>query len=207
MKNDLHINLLKRNEMRYQGVVSPRFIVLSAVGVVAGLLAIFLSLYAMRMMLLKQDLKERELRWMEIRRDYEAIQKKQAELNDTRDLVQQFEKWSAGGFHWYRFLHKFQAGVPETVRLLSMTLYIKEAKTNLYEMRIAGRAQGERAEAVVINWRSAMLADPDLSQVFDTLELLSMRRDAQRAEATEVRSFELRAEGVPGKNEEAADGR
>jgi len=200
--NELRVNLLRKAEMRYQGAVSPRFVILSAVGTVAGVLVLLLSLAAMRGMLLREELKRGESRWNALQSEFSRIKKQELQLKESRELLEQFRKWDTGAFKWHLFFHEFQRTVPETVRLRSLALYIKNPAENRYELLLNGESHGERAESAVIEWRKNLLENPAVSCVLSAVDLMSLRREAAANGGT-VRSFQLKAGGVPGRQPES----
>jgi hypothetical protein len=152
-------------------------------------------------MLLREELKRGESRWNVLQPEFSRIKKQDLQLKESRELLEQFKKWDTGAFKWHLFFHELQRTVPETVRLRSLALYIKNPAENRYELLFNGESHGERAEGAVIEWRRTLLGNPAVNCVLSTVDLMSLRREPA-ADGGTVRSFQLKAGGIPGRQPE-----
>ena len=199
------VNLLKKNEIRYQGVVSWNFILLCGIGTPVLLALLSIGLCFIRSVSTKSELKSSHTLW----ENYEprlAVHKKGNQcLVTNQKILDLFEDWERSTVSFVTLLDDVQAVVPDAVQFTRMSirsdesgsLYKTEGELRLdYSMIIEGIAQGAQAENQVISFQKDLLTCKEVGAVFDSLKLASLRKKNGCARREHERiSFDWRVTG------------
>ncbi|MFC1467381.1 hypothetical protein ACFLQY_01625 [Verrucomicrobiota bacterium] len=196
MKN-VRINLIKRTEVRYQGIVSPKFLVVTFG---SGLLASLLFMIAIRGIQYKyrkKDIVSASERWSIVEPRYEALKGARVELVHQKKMLEGLRKRREHVSRWTDFLRTLQRTAPANIQLgrLQLSRQVKLDGAELCRLSIKGWSQGDDAESVVIGWRKELLGDPVYTSLFDTLDLGHLRLFGKLQDGGVVRrSFEFQGE-------------
>jgi hypothetical protein len=194
------VNLLERDERRYQGVVSHRMILLSIaiIPTVVSLLFFMIGLVAY---------KEAHSNWGEVKKEWTTVKPqfdrfRQAlkAQNEARRALALMKGWRDAGVDFSTLLLDIQKKVPPTIQLKSLEFAGKsgdepfsdpDACSVNYEMEIHGISVGDRAEASVIGFRRDLMAeDSAVASVFHSIKLSSMRKKPA-GDGESIREFSI----------------
>jgi hypothetical protein len=191
------VNLLRPDEMRYQGPVSREFIRQAAVGGVCALLLLMVVLSVFRHRSIRHNLVLLQESWSEMSPRYEQVRSMQAALGSLQQVEAELQAWNASRIEWGTLLTDLQQIVPAEIQLTRLSV---RGETGLLEtpastgspkagapppllarrfnFRIDGRAPGAMAEEVVVRFARTMRDTPAFKEVLDTVRLQGLQRAA-----------------------------
>ncbi len=183
------VNLLKKSEQRYQGVVSRRFllvcIVVTPILFITSLSGIKLVQYTSVQSSLKSS---REL-WVGLEPRLEQYKDERRSLVANQRALELIAGWQGTQVPISELLTEIQGSVPATVQLtrlsirseLGTSVYAKPTDFSKdYTLMVQGGAQGEQAEDVVIALLKDLLKTERMGTVFKSVKLGSMRKRVGR---------------------------
>ena len=200
------VNLLKKNELRYQGVVSFNFILLCGIGTPVLLILFAIGLYFVHTLSIKSELKSSHALWAGMEPRLEAHKKENLGWVTNRKILDLFEGWKASKVSFVTLLDEVQEVVPDTVQFTRMSVRTGESRPLYktakelqldYSMIIEGNAQGAQAENQVIDFQKDLLACKEIGVAFDSLKLASLRKSTD-AQGASMREFRLIGESQEG---------
>jgi len=199
--NYTRVNLLKKSERRYQGAVSKRFILLSLViapVLVVGVLGMIKTIQYRSMH--SNLISNREI-WQDLEPRLSLYKDEMKGLQANQNLMAYFENWEQSQASMKGLLEDVQQTVPADIQFKRMSirnnkelsLFKKPEEAILdYEMVIDGVSQGANSEYNVIELRKNLLQSDTVTDVFDSINLASMRK---RPGTTDLNLREFRLEG------------
>lgn len=195
------VNLLKKNEQRYQGAVSQKFILIGAVAAPILLIALISGVQMIQFRLVKSKLQSSHEIWKELEPRLTLYTGERRGLETSRKALGLFEGWNNSQTSFVKLLNDIQEVVPENIQFTrlsvrsqpSASLYTdaKEMKLD-FSLVVEGNSQGARAENHVMGLRKDLLTCEQVGCIFDSLELASMRK---RESATGKSICDFRFEG------------
>ncbi|MEN7972990.1 MAG: hypothetical protein ABFR47_04055 [Verrucomicrobiota bacterium] len=184
------VNLLKRSERRYQGVVSRKFM---QVGIVVSsilFLSLFVGLRLVQYAGLQSNLRGSRIVWESLEPRLAVAKEQQRVLATNRQVLELLDAWRKSQVPMEGLLLDIQEAIPENVQLMRISLR-SNAKNSIarnadelklgYSLTLQGVSQGEQAENAVINLRKGLQERDHLSTFFDSLKLVSMRKRQGRS--------------------------
>ncbi len=179
------VNLLKKSEQRYQGVVSRRFllvcIVVTPILFITSLSGIKLVQYSSVQSSLKSN---REI-WVSLEPRLEQYKEERSSLMANKRALELIAGWQGTQVPISELLTEIQGSIPESVQLTRLSIrsepgtpvYTKSADFSKdYTFVVQGSAQGERAEDVVIALLKDLLKTERMGAVFKSVKLGPMRK-------------------------------
>lgn len=190
----VRINLIARSELRYQGAVSPKFLVITLGSALIAALLLLLVVRSVQYVYRNRNLTAAREVWSGMAPRYQSLQETRAALARQQSLLRALKERQEGTVRWADFLLSLQLTVPEKMSLSQLQLSVMGSGQG-QQISIRGQSQGDDAEAVVIAWRKMLLETPDYLTHFDSLELKYLRSSGRKNEGTELRrDFELSGE-------------
>lgn len=193
------VNLLRRDEMRYQGAVSRKFILLGLCVVPFLFVVVILGVQLLQKADALRSLKRANARWSEIEPQLVAYRKADRLLKDNKKILELLDGWNASKVPFAELMLDIQPLVPASIQLTHLSIqntlppgeYSKVDELGLkFEVSIKGYSHGQQAEYSVIDFRKKLLASDKMAQVAETIMLSSIRkRDANGGDV--IREFAL----------------
>ena len=200
------VNLLKKDEQRYQGAVSQRFILVTMVVAPILFIAILSGIKLIQYGGVQSNLKSSREIWMNLEPRLERFKVQQQQLNDNKKVLDIIQAWKDSQISVDGLLLDIQQAIPSQIQLTRVSIH-SDIKTSVYHnaselgldyrLTLQGVSQGEQAEDEVISLRKDLLKKEHISVAFESLKLASMRkRDGQNGES--FREFSLEGVGSQG---------
>jgi hypothetical protein len=202
--NYQRVNLLKKSEQRYQGVVSRRFILVSIVATPLLLIAIFSGIKLIQYTGVQSELKASREIWKTLEPKLALFNDTRKGLIDHRQILSLFSGWQASQAPVLELLNGIQDSVPDNLQFtrlalrsdVTRSLYKSNDDMALnYKLIIEGLSKGDMAEADVIQLQRELLACEVVESTFDSIKLTAMRK---RQNANRIATREFRLEGSTG---------
>lgn len=200
------VNLLRKDEQRYQGIVSRGFILFCGIGAPALVLLLVAVLGFAYHAGIKAEIASNQVFWESLEPRVKAHAQSTQGLATNKKVLDLFTGWESSQASFYKLLDDVQGAVPETVQFTrlavrtgeSKSIYKTPAELQLaYNLIIEGVAEGAQAENEVIALQRDLLACEQIGNTFNTLKLDSMKkRSAGAGESS--REFRLVGEAGEG---------
>ncbi|MCC7300795.1 MAG: hypothetical protein IT583_06925 [Verrucomicrobia bacterium] len=175
----LQVNLLKKIERRYQGIVSMKVIVLGSVCVLAGTTILVFSLTGISRMTLKANLDRARREWTILEPQAAVVRKEQAAIAANAKMRTDLETWAKGDHpSMFSILRSVQRQVPPQMALENLFAGQENdlvAGTSQYILRFSGRAQGE---LTAVEAKRQINTDAGLRRFCGEIKLVSSQRAA-----------------------------
>ena len=201
------VNLLKKNEQRYQGTVSRRFMFVSIVVTPILFIAILSGVKLIQYGGVQADLRATRDIWDNLEPRLASSQDQQNGLKSNRKAISLINGWQDSQVSMEGLLLDIQKAIPENIQITRISIrsdvkgsiYRDVSELGLdYRLVLRGVSEGVQAEDAVINLRKDLLTREHLSATFDSIKLTSMRKRAERDGGT-MREFSL--EGLAAEGE------
>lgn len=179
------VNLLKKNERRYQGAVSHRFLTISLVVTPILLIAVLSGVKLIQYTGVQSTLRGSRSLWADLEPKLKQYKKENKGLAANRQAIELFEGWDASRGSFVKLLTDVQGAVPENIQFTRLSVraesgpsvYSEAEEMELnYALVIEGVAEGARAENHVIALRRDLLACEQIGSTFDSMKLASLRK-------------------------------
>lgn len=176
MKN-VRVDLIKRAEIRYQGVVSPRFLIVTMGSALIAALLLLVAVRGIQYHYRKKQIEAAQQVWLTIGPRYQALKKAREKLAHQNEILIALEERRQKALCWGDFLLMFQKSAPENIQLNQFQIFQRRERDGSAQsiFSVKGWSQGKDAEASVISWRKRLLLDPECGHYFDSLELVYLR--------------------------------
>lgn len=193
------VNLLRKSEQRYQGAVSRRFIMVSAVITPILLIAVLSGIKMVQYSNVQKELKANRVIWKDLEPKLKLFTEEHQSLNANRTILALFEGWKESELPFVVMLDQIQSAVPANVQFTRLSLkgevspgiYEKPEDMQLnYSLLIEGLSQGDRAEDDVWKFHRDLLGNDTVAHSFDTVDLADMRKQRSSA-GISVREFRI----------------
>ena len=193
------VNLIRKSERRYQGLVSRGFIITACTGIPTMVFALIFGLLYSQKMSVGAELQSARTMWKNYEPRLKEYRLEKAGLTTSGKIMGLFDGWVKSRHSFLDLLEEVQDGTPANVQYARLSIragsseaiYKTAEELKLkYDLVLSGVAQGEAAENEVIRLQKKLLAGQEVGSTFDTLKLASMRNSATAA-GTPVRQFSL----------------
>lgn len=193
----LQVNLLKKVERRYQGIVSMKVIALSSISLLAGITVLVFLLAGISRMTLSANLDRARREWARLDPQATVIRSGQAAITINRKTLSELESWSKGDhLSMFSILRAAQSQIPAQMSLETFYAGLEQAsdtETIYYTLRLNGRAQGE---LMAVEAKRQLNAEVGLRRFCGEVKLVSSQR-----ESGEVWIFSLEGRRLAGGGE------
>ncbi len=200
------VNLLRKNEQRYQGAVSRRFITVSAVVTPILLIAVLSGIKLVQYSGVQADLRASREIWRNLEPKLALYTEENRGLRNNRKVIELFDAWQASQVSFVDMLSEIQDVVPANIQftrfLLRADIAPKSYQTpdemqQTFHMQIDGSALGERAEESVWRFHKDLLAIKRVEEMFNSLDLADIRKRSN-ADGTSLSEFRVIGSNVEG---------
>jgi hypothetical protein len=202
--NYQRVNLLKKSEQRYQGIVSRRFILVSIVATPLMLIAILSGIKLIQYTGVQSELKASREIWKTLEPKLALFNEKKKGLADNRQILSLFDGWQASQAPIIDLLGGIQDSVPDNLQFTRLSLRSDLIRSSYesnddmalkYKLVIEGLSKGNMAESDVIQLQRDLLTCEVVESTFDSIKLTAMRK---RQNANRIAMREFRLEGSTG---------
>lgn len=199
--NYKRVNLLKKSEQRYQGMVSRRFVLVSMVATPILLIAALSGIKLVQYTGVQSELKASREIWKTLEPKLALFNEEKMGLADHRQILSLFEGWRASQAPVIELLEGIQDSVPDNIQFTRLSLRsdftraLYETADDMalnYKLVIEGLSQGDMAESDVIHLQRELLACEVVESAFESIKLTAMRK---RQDAKRITMREFRLEG------------
>ena len=143
----LQVNLLRKIERRYQGIVSMKVIALSSISLLAGITILVFLLAGISKMTLNANLDRARREWARLDPQAKVVRTSQTAIEANRKTLSELETWAKGDHpSMFSILHAAQGQIPAQMTLdhfYAGLEQISDTDPAYYTLRLNGRAQGE----------------------------------------------------------------
>ena len=175
----LQINLLRKTERRYQGIVSMKVMALGSVSVLAGTTILVFLLAGISKMTLNANLDRARSEWARIEPQAAVVRKAQAAIAANGKTLSDIESWSKGDhLSMFSILYAAQSRIPAQMALDNFYAGLEQASSTdpfYYVLRFSGRSQGE---LTAVEAKRLLNADADLRRFCGEVKLVSSQRES-----------------------------
>ncbi len=175
----LQVNLLKKTERRYQGIVSMKVMVMGSVGVLLGTTALVLSLAGISKATQNANLNRARREWDRLKPLAEVVKTDGAAATANQKTLDRINAWATGGSAaMYSVLREVQREIPDRVQLNSLQSGILEGDgkdPSFYILRLSGRALGE---LTAVNAKRNLNQNPVVHAFCGDVRLISSERES-----------------------------
>jgi hypothetical protein len=176
---NLQVNLLKKTERRYQGIVSMRVMALGSVSVLAGITILVFSLAGISKMTLNANLERARHEWTRLEPLAAVVRTGQAAVAANRKTLSDLDHWSQGGhFSMYGILRAVQSEIPAQMVIDHLYAGLEQAADNepaYYTLRFSGRARGE---LTAVDAKRQLNSSAELRRFCGETKLVSSQRES-----------------------------
>jgi len=178
---NLQINLLKKNERRYQGIVSMKVMVMGAIAVFGGILLLFFMLSGIAKVTVLANLDRTRKDWI-LQMPVSAIIRMQTEAAAlNRRTSASLDEWSERtGAPLHKIMRELQGSVPAQVQLSRVYAKIIEAGSSGQPecvLQLSGWAVGEGGDMLAVEFKRNLNNSKELRSFCDEVRLISSRRE------------------------------
>lgn len=175
----LQVNLLKKTERRYQGIVSMKVMVFCSVSVLAGVTILVFSLAGISKVTLSTNLDRARREWERLEPQAAAVRRVQAAAAANRKSLDVLDARIRGEqVLIHAVLLELQRNIPDRMELENLFAGLEQAgdKVPVYNvLRFSGRAQGE---LTAVDARRTLSANEVMNSFCGEVRLVSSRREA-----------------------------
>jgi hypothetical protein len=178
----LQVNLLKKAERRYQGIVSMKFMVLASVGVLVGITLLVFLLAGVSKMTLNANLDRARSEWKRLEPQAITVRIEQVAAAANRKTLGELNGWATGDHpSMSTILYAVQGRIPAQMALDHFFAGSEQAfggSSAVYTLRFSGRALGE---LTAVEAKRELNADADLRHFCGEIKLVSSQRESGEA--------------------------
>lgn len=175
----LQVDLLKKTERRYQGIVSMKVMIMGSVGVLAGTTILVLSLAGISRATQNANLKRAHREWDRLRPLAAAVRDNGVAAENNHKTIARMDVWAKGGSApMYTILRETQRDIPDRIQLNNLYAGILEGDAgspSYYVLRVSGRALGE---LVAVEAKRKLTSNKDVQAFCGDIRLVSSEREA-----------------------------
>jgi hypothetical protein len=200
------VNLLKKNEQRYQGAVSRRFMLVSIVVTPILFIAVISGVKLIQYTGVQANLRSSSEIWSDLKPRLSLYQDEQRGLNANLQALKLIDGWKNTQILQSRLLTEIQGSVPQNIQLKRLSIR-SELKTSVYftpeecaldyKLVVQGVSLGDRAEDSVIGLRKDLMTTELMKATFESVKLASMRKQVA-ADGQSMRDFKLEGSALDG---------
>lgn len=179
---NLQINLLKKNERRYQGIVSMKVMVMGAIAVFGGILLLFFVLAGIAKVTVLANLERTRREWTRQMPISSVIRMQTAAASANRRTLNSLDEWSERtGAPLHKIMRELQNSVPTQVQLSRVYAEITESGSSGQPecvLQLSGWAVGEGGDMLAVEFKRNLNYRKELRSFCDEVRLISSRRES-----------------------------
>lgn len=173
----LQVNLLKKTERRYQGIVSMKVMALGSVSLLAGITILVFSMAGISKMTLKSNLDRARREWGRLNPQAAVVRSLQTASAANRKVLSDLGSWAKDDQPaMFDILYALQSNIPAQMALENFYAGLEQASDTeaYYTLRFSGRAQGE---LTAVDARRRLNAHESLRRFCGEIKLVSSQRE------------------------------
>ena len=179
------VNLLKKSEKRYQGVVSHRFLLVSIIVTPILIITIFSGIKLIQYTSVRSSIKTNNEIWNGLKPRLALYKEEQRSLAANKRALVLIAKWKDEQVPLSQLLNEIQDSVPGGIQFTRLAIRGERNANSKsdpddftlnYSLTVQGLSMGERAEDAVIGLRKDLLRPDLMKAMFDSVELGYMRK-------------------------------
>lgn len=174
----LQVNLLKKAERRYQGIVSMKVMVLGSASVLVGVTVLVLFLAGISKMTLNANLDRARREWERLGPLADVVRSAHAATAANRQTLAKLESWAQGDHRaMHTILRAVQSEIPPQMELSNLYAGTEQASDEdpaYYTLRFSGRAQGE---LTAVNAKRQLNGNAEVRGFCGEVKLVSSQRE------------------------------
>jgi len=178
---NLQINLLKKAEQRYQGIVSMKVLVAGSVAVFVGILLICLLFSSIARVALNANIERARREWSRQEPIATAVRKQSEALAQNRQTISVLEGWSKRtGAPMYKIMHELQRSVPAQMqlsRLYAGVMPNERSGKPEYQLQLSGWAVGKGGNLLAVKFKRNLNANEVIRNFCNDIRLVSSQRE------------------------------
>ncbi len=179
---NLQINLLKKSERRYQGIVSMKVMVLGSATVLIGILALFFVLAGIHKVTLMAHLERTRREWIRIEPISLTVRRQVDATRANRKSYEGVQEWAKRtGAPLYKILRELQRSVPVQVQVFRLEAGVFPGqKEGISEctLQLNGRAEGVGGELLAVEFKRNLNGSTEVQNFCNEVRLVSSQREA-----------------------------
>jgi hypothetical protein len=200
------VNLLRKNEQRYQGAVSRRFTLISAVVTPILMIAVLSGVKLVQYNGVQADLERSQEIWKNLEPRLALYTEESRGLKTNKKVIELLEGWRESRRSFSDMLGEIQEVVPRNIQFTRFLMKANiagdryqapEAMRQIFTMQIDGNALGERAEESVWRFHKDLLVIKKVEEMFETVELADIRKRSS-SDGTNVSEFRILGSNAAG---------
>jgi hypothetical protein len=176
---NLQVDLLKKVERRYQGIVSMKVMALGSISVLAGITILVFLLAGISKMTLNANLDCARNEFGRLDPQATVVRNGQAAIEANRKTLDELKNWSQNGtLRMFSILRAVQREVPAQMALENLYAGLEsetEAGPVYYTLRLSGRVQGE---LTAVDAKRRLNSSAELRRFCGEAKLVSSQREA-----------------------------
>ena len=196
-----HINLLKKNEQRYQGSVSKKMIISLATLVPLLFLLLFGGIEWVQYSSAANSLELNEARWAKIQPKLKGYKKQKALLEKEKNILELIKGWEEIVIPMSTVLCELQNMVSSDIQFQRLSI-TAQSKTTAFEktseflvnytLSISGIAEGEKGGTSVFDFQKKFLEPKLIGSIFSSAKLGTMSKSRDVDEKV-IHEFSIKA--------------
>lgn len=175
----LQVNLLKKAERRFQGIVSMKVMALGSVSVLAGITILVFSLAGISKVTLNSNLDRARREFERLEPQAAKVRNAQAAVAANRKTLADLEGWAQGDhLSMFSILRAVQSRIPAQMTLDNFFAGSEQADEKepvYYTLRLSGRSQGE---LTAVEAKRQLNANAEVRGFCGEVKLVSSQREA-----------------------------
>ncbi|GEM_PF-1304067 len=178
---NLQINLLKKSEQRYQGIVSMKVLIAGSIAVFVGILLIFFLLSSVARVTLNANIERARRQWSRQESIVTAIRKQSEAAASNHRTLTVLEGWSKRtGAPMYKIMHELQRSVPAQMQLSRLYAGImpnEGSGRSEYQLQLNGWAVGKGGNLLAVEFKRSLNANDVIRNFCNEIRLVSSQRE------------------------------
>jgi hypothetical protein len=179
---NLQINLLKKSEQRYQGIVSMKVMVLGSAAGFAGFLLLFGMLAGIARVTVLANLERTRREWTRQEPLAAVVRLQTAAIVANRKTHASLDEWSERtGAPVFKIIRELQSSVPTHIQLSRAFVGITDTGSSGHPecvLQLSGWAEGEGGELLAVEFKRNLNNSSELRGFCDEVRLISSRRES-----------------------------
>jgi len=178
---NLQVNLLKKSEQRYQGIVSMKVMVLGSASVLIGILVLFFLLAGIHKVTMMAHLERTRREWSRLEPVAAAVRRQADAAGANRKAYESVQEWSKRtGASFYKIMRELQRSVPPHVQIFRLEAGImprlKDGNSECM-LQLSGRAEGKGGELLAVEFKRNLNSSSEIQSFCSEVRLVSSQRE------------------------------
>jgi len=178
---NLQINLLKKSEQRYQGIVSMKVIVLGSAALLIGILALFFLLSGIHKVTLMAHLERTRREWARLEPGSQVVRRQSDAARANRRAYKNVQGWAKRtGAPLYKIMRELQRSVPVQVQVFRLEAGVFPSLKNgnpECSLQLNGRAEGTGGEMLAVELKRNLNGSSEVRSFCNEVRLVSSQRE------------------------------